>query len=111
MEEMPIIGEKHITQKPLNQNKMKIILGCLLCGFGGILIGMSIKNIINQKRLETTKKPENQEQCSCDNGIIICPGCEGDKKSEFGICAGCIGVGEVVCGKCNGSGKSNRNTN
>ena len=38
----------------------------------------------------------------CDNGIIICPGCDGDKKSEFGICAGCIGVGEVVCGKCNG---------
>ena len=39
----------------------------------------------------------------CDNGIIICPGCDGDKKSEFGICAGCIGVGEVVCGKCNGN--------
>ena len=102
---------------------MEIILGCLLCGFGGILIGMSIESIIIQKRLETSKKPkhskkpktpktpENQEQCSCDNGIIICPGCEGDKKSEFGICAGCIGVGEVVCGKCNGSGKSNRNTN
>lgn len=39
----------------------------------------------------------------CYNGIIICPGCDGDKKSEFGICAGCIGVGEVVCGKCNGN--------
>lgn len=96
---------------------MEIILGCLLCGFGGILIGMSIEGIIIQKRLETSKNqknpktPEKQEQCSCDNGIIICPGCEGDKKSEFGICAGCIGVGEVVCGKCNGSGKSNRNKN
>jgi hypothetical protein len=25
MEEMPIIGEKHITQKPLNQNKMTAV--------------------------------------------------------------------------------------
>jgi len=46
------------------------------------------------------------ESCSCDNGIIVCPGCDGDKQSEFGICAGCNGKGKVTCGKCGGKTKS-----
>jgi len=39
--------------------------------------------------------------CSCDNGIIKCPGCNGEK-SKFGLCAGCKGNGKVTCGKCGG---------
>jgi hypothetical protein len=38
--------------------------------------------------------------CICVNGKIICPGCDGYKKSEFGLCSGCNGIGIVVCGKC-----------
>jgi hypothetical protein len=40
--------------------------------------------------------------CICINGKIMCPGCDGDKKSEFGVCAGCDGFGIVICGKCIG---------
>jgi hypothetical protein len=40
--------------------------------------------------------------CTCKSGIITCPGCDGDKESQFGICAGCNGIGMVTCGKCNG---------
>ena len=39
--------------------------------------------------------------CSCDNGIIVCPGCNGEQ-SKFGICAGCKGTGVRTCGKCGG---------
>lgn len=38
--------------------------------------------------------------CSCDNQIIVCPGCNGEQ-SKHGICAGCNGEGKVTCGKCN----------
>jgi hypothetical protein len=38
----------------------------------------------------------------CADGIITCPGCNGEKESEFGVCAGCEGVGLVGCGKCGG---------
>jgi hypothetical protein len=40
--------------------------------------------------------------CSCVGGVITCPGCDGEKESEFGKCAGCEGVGLVSCGKCGG---------
>jgi hypothetical protein len=43
--------------------------------------------------------------CPCDDGIIVCPGCNGEQ-SKFGICAGCHGEGKVVCGKC--GGKNNK---
>ena len=42
--------------------------------------------------------------CSCDNGIIVCPGCNGEQ-SKFGICAGCKGTGIRTCGKCGGKNK------
>ncbi len=42
----------------------------------------------------------NTIYCSCDDGVIICPGCNGQKESMFGKCAGCIGKGIVMCGKC-----------
>jgi len=42
------------------------------------------------------------DACSCENGIITCPGCNGEKSSKFGVCAGCMGEGEVKCGKCGG---------
>lgn len=56
----------------------------------------------NEVELVTSKS----ESCSCDNGIIVCPGCDGDKQSEFGICAGCTGKGKVTCGKCGGKTKT-----
>lgn len=43
----------------------------------------------------------NLTSCSCDGGVMVCPGCNGEQ-SKFGVCAGCHGKGEVVCGKCNG---------
>lgn len=49
------------------------------------------------------KKTFRSESCSCNNGIIVCPGCEGEKKSEFGVCAGCLGKDNVTCGKCGGN--------
>ncbi len=49
-------------------------------------------------KAKLTKKPA---YC-CVDGIITCPGCDGEKKSEFGVCAGCEGVGLVGCGKCGG---------
>lgn len=42
--------------------------------------------------------------CSCSNGIIVCPGCNGEQ-SKFGICAGCKGTGIRTCGKCGGKNK------
>lgn len=44
--------------------------------------------------------PPKSESCSCDNGIIVCPGCDGEQ-SKY-ICAGCHGKGKVTCGKCGG---------
>jgi hypothetical protein len=47
-------------------------------------------------------KLTNKTAYCCVDGTITCPGCDGEKKSEFGVCAGCEGVGLVVCGKCGG---------
>ena len=43
-----------------------------------------------------------EKYCSCDYGIIVCPGCNGEKESELGTCAGCDGSGIRTCGKCEG---------
>lgn len=51
-------------------------------------------------------KKDDQLSCWCDNGIITCPGCNGEQ-SKGGVCAGCHGEGKVVCGKC--GGKNNKN--
>jgi len=40
-------------------------------------------------------------KCSCEDGIIVCPGCDGEE-SKYGICAGCNGSGVRNCGKCGG---------
>jgi hypothetical protein len=47
--------------------------------------------------------PQNKPAYCCVDGIITCPGCDGEKESEFGVCAGCEGVGLVGCGKCGGN--------
>ncbi len=47
------------------------------------------------------------DNCSCDFGVIECPGCSGEKESEFGKCAGCEGTGIRTCGKCGGLDKLN----
>jgi hypothetical protein len=51
--------------------------------------------------MEKSKLIKKTAYC-CVDGIITCPGCDGEKKSEFGVCAGCEGVGMVGCGKCGG---------
>jgi hypothetical protein len=51
--------------------------------------------------MDKAKLIKNPAYC-CVDGIITCPGCDGEKKSEFGVCAGCEGVGMVGCGKCGG---------
>ena len=50
-------------------------------------------------------KKDDTLSCWCDNGIITCPGCNGEQ-SKFGVCAGCQGKGKAVCGKC--GGKNNK---
>ncbi len=45
---------------------------------------------------------QDEVSCNCVGGIIMCPGCDGKKESEFGECAGCNGEGIVTCGKCGG---------
>ena len=62
------------------------------------------------KNLFKNYKPLNEKKgisCSCNNGIIDCPGCKGaDERERLKyICAGCHGKGEVVCGKCGGKHK------
>jgi hypothetical protein len=47
--------------------------------------------------------------CSCNDGVIDCPGCidarkENSSDKHFNNCAGCNGSGKVKCGKCNGNG-------
>jgi len=48
---------------------------------------------------------QDEKICTCVDGVITCPGCDGEKESEFGVCAGCNGNGEVTCGKCAGKSK------
>jgi hypothetical protein len=57
---------------------------------------------INVIVLNKPEEPKQEKACKCVGGVITCPGCNGDKESEFGKCAGCEGVGLVRCGKCGG---------
>ena len=52
-------------------------------------------------------KNNKQIPCSCDNGIIDCPGCKGNNEKDRlkNTCAGCLGTTKVICGKCGGSGQ------
>ena len=52
------------------------------------------------KSLLTMNKWSNY--CSCNNGIIVCQGCNGEKQGGLGECAGCKGSGVRTCGKCGG---------
>ncbi len=55
------------------------------------------------KLIEIVELSKRDEKiCTCVDGVITCPGCDGEKESEFGVCAGCNGNGEVTCGKCGG---------
>lgn len=46
---------------------------------------------------------EKESKCSCDNGIIDCPGCKDVERLKDKInCSGCKGSGKVTCGKCGG---------
>jgi hypothetical protein len=60
---------------------------------------------INNAYKRYLKEVKPQTSCSCDNGLIVCPGCDDKKESEFGVCAGCKGIGMVTCGKCGGKNK------
>ena len=51
---------------------------------------------------KSEKDGEEGSSCWCDNGIITCPGCNGEQ-SKGGVCAGCHGKGKVTCGKCGGN--------
>lgn len=59
--------------------------------------------ILYKYRIQQLNK-RNVTSCSCDNGVIVCPGCNGEQ-SRFGICAGCKGTGIRTCGKCGGKNK------
>ena len=67
-----------------------------------------IKRLLEKLNLIKPQKPKlvisDVISCSCYNGIIVCPGCDGEQ-SKFGICAGCHGKSKVVCGKCGGKNK------
>jgi hypothetical protein len=64
-----------------------------------------IKRLLEKLNLIKTQKPKlvisDIISCSCSNGIIVCPACNGEQ-SRFGICAGCKGTGIRTCGKCGG---------
>ena len=48
------------------------------------------------------KESSPNSSCSCDNGQIVCPGCNGEKFDST-VCAGCEGSGIRTCGKCGGN--------
>ena len=50
----------------------------------------------------TIKADKWEDGCSCDNGVIVCPGCNGDENIKGLGCAGCKGKGVRTCGKCGG---------
>ena len=64
-----------------------------------------IKKILGIKEISQCAL-HNVMHCSCDFGIIICPGCNGEKENEYGKCAGCEGKGIRTCGKCGGLNNS-----
>lgn len=41
--------------------------------------------------------------CTCNDGFVQCPGCNG--KEDKNRCAGCEGSGVRICGKCNTNNK------
>ena len=63
---------------------------------------LDIGETIEKKLLKflNDTKSEKSKSCSCDGGIIVCPGCNGEQPNA--ACAGCHGKGKVVCGKCGG---------
>lgn len=71
------------------------------------LLSDSIDKVVKQlpdqykDQISKTIKKNMVISCSCNNGLIICPGCDG-VKSKHGVCAGCGGTGIVICGKCGG---------
>lgn len=102
----------------LNQNKMGtlvlVIIGFLV-GYGlGWLHDNITKKVNGKQEVDDYMKKTygdnwwklKSESCSCNDGVIVCPGCDGEKQSEFGVCAGCTGKGKVTCGKCGGKNKS-----
>ena len=50
----------------------------------------------------------NVMHCSCDYGVIVCPGCNGKKESKLGKCAGCEGTGIRTWGKGGGGKKEEK---
>ncbi len=76
------------------------------------IVGKFIEEFDNQGEVSYNTRDEaeiflteqqDEKLCTCVDGLIICPGCYGEE-SEFGVCAGCDGSGEVTCGKCGGKG-------
>jgi hypothetical protein len=67
-----------------------------------------IKRLLEKLNLIKPQKPKlvisDVISCSCNNGVIVCPGCDGEQ-SKHGVCAGCKGTGIVTCGKCGGKNK------
>ena len=97
-------GNDYVFVKPMQLLFALTIPG--ICGRGKDEWGVSYKNtekyeIPPPQLMNFTYK---SEACSCDNGIIDCPGCEGET-SKLGVCAGCEGAGRVTCGKCGGKNK------
>jgi hypothetical protein len=61
-----------------------------------------IKKLLGIKELSQCAL-HNVMHCSCDYGVIVCPGCDGASTSNKGyVCAGCKGKGVRTCGKCGG---------
>ena len=58
--------------------------------------------VISPEYLGSQCALHNVMHCSCDYGIIVCLGCDGEKESRLGKCAGCKGSGIRTCGKCGG---------
>lgn len=58
------------------------------------------------------EKLDKVSKCTCNYGVITCPGCDGAIKippkswnragRSLIICAGCNGTGVRTCGKCGG---------
>ena len=69
---------------------------------GKVAFELALDESLNTRPYYKIIIPQNKTAYCCVDGIITCPGCDGEKESEFGVCAGCEGVGLVVCGKCGG---------
>jgi hypothetical protein len=69
---------------------------------GKVAFELALDESLNTRPYYKIIIPQNKTAYCCADGIITCPGCDGEKESEFGVCAGCEGVGMVGCGKCGG---------